>query len=270
VSIINTDRDKNHSLKVGCHNFSSRLIVGTGKYSSLSETQKCIEASGSELITIAIRRTNLGQKTNEPNILDYIPTSRYTLLPNTAGCYTAKDAVRTLVLARELLGGHKLVKLEVLGNEETLYPNVIETVIAAKTLIAEGFEVMVYTSDDPIVAKKLEDIGCSAIMPLGSLIGSGMGILNRYNLEILINTINVPVIVDAGLRTASDVSIAMEMGCDAVLVNTAIAAADNPSLMARAMKQAVVSGRNSYLAGPMSKKIYKASPSSPRDGVISS
>jgi thiazole synthase len=250
--------------------YSSRLLVGTGKYKDFAETKAAIEASGAEIITIAIRRSNIGQNPNEPSLLEILPPSKYTLLPNTAGCYTADDAVRTLRLARELLDGHSLVKLEVLGDSQSLYPNVIETIAAAKTLVAEGFQVMVYTSDDPIIAKQLEDIGCVAIMPLASLIGSGMGILNPWNLQLIMDRVKVPVIVDAGVGTASDAAIAMELGCHGVLMNTAIAAAQNPVLMATAMKQAVEAGRSAFLAGRMPKKLYSASPSSPTAGIISS
>ena len=248
--------------------YSSRLLVGTGKYKDFSQTQAAIEDSGAEIITIAIRRSNIGQNPNEPSLLEILPPSKYTLLPNTAGCYTADDAVRTLRLARELLDGHSLVKLEVLGDPQSLYPNVIETLAAAKTLVAEGFQVMVYTSDDPIIAKQLEDIGCVAIMPLASLIGSGMGILNPWNLQLIMDRVSVPVIVDAGVGTASDAAIAMELGCAGVLMNTAIAGAQQPVLMARAMKQAVEAGRSAYLAGRMPKKLYSASPSSPMTGII--
>jgi thiazole synthase len=248
--------------------YSSRLLVGTGKYKDFAETKAAVEASGAEIITIAIRRTNIGQNPNEPSLLEALPPSKFTLLPNTAGCYTAEDAVRTLRLARELLDGHTLVKLEVLGDPQSLYPNVIETIAAAKTLVAEGFQVMVYTSDDPIIAKQLEDIGCVAIMPLASLIGSGMGILNPWNLQLLMERVKVPVIVDAGVGTASDATIAMELGCDGVLMNTAIAAAQKPVLMAGAMKKAVEAGREAYLAGRMPKKLYSASPSSPTTGII--
>jgi thiazole synthase len=219
-------------------------------------------------VTVAIRRTNIGQNVKEESLLDFIPKEKYTYLPNTAGCYSKDDAIRTLRLARELLDGHNLVKLEVLGDPHTLYPNVVETVEAAKTLIKEGFDVMVYTSDDPIIAKQLEDIGCCAIMPLASLIGSGMGILNPHNLEIIIDNAKVPIIVDAGVGTASDAVIAMELGCDGVLMNTAIAAASNPILMAGAMKKAIESGRDAYLAGRMKKKFYQADPSSPTSGLI--
>jgi len=257
-------------LIIAGNRYSSRLLVGTGKYKNFSETKAAIETSGSEIITIAIRRSNIGQNPNEPNLLEILPPSKYTLLPNTAGCYSADDAVRTLRLARELLDGHNLVKLEVLGDPESLYPNVIETIAAAKILVAEGFQVMVYTSDDPVVAKQLEDIGCVAIMPLASLIGSGMGILNPWNLQLIMERVQVPVIVDAGVGSASDAAIAMELGCAGVLMNTAIAAAQNPVLMASAMKKGVEAGRESYLAGRMPKKLYSANPSSPNAGIIGS
>lgn len=250
--------------------YSSRLLVGTGKYKDFEETRAAIEASGAQIVTVAIRRTNIGQHPHEPSLLDYIPPDRYTLLPNTAGCYTAEDAVRTLRLARELLDGHKLVKLEVLGDPHTLYPNVVETLKAAEILVKDGFDVMVYTSDDPVIAKRLEEIGCCAVMPLASLIGSGMGILNPWNLQIIIENAKVPVLVDAGVGTASDAAIAMELGCDGVLMNTAIAAAKNPVLMAQAMKLAVEAGRAAYLAGRMPKKLYSATPSSPTTGLIAS
>jgi len=250
--------------------YASRLLVGTGKYKDFEQTRAAVDASGAEIVTVAIRRTNIGQNPNEPNLLDALPPSRYTILPNTAGCYTGQDAVRTLRLARELLDGHNLVKLEVLGDPHTLYPNVVETLAAAQTLVDEGFEVMVYTSDDPIVAKQLEQIGCVAVMPLASLIGSGMGILNPWNLQIIIDNAKIPVLVDAGVGTASDAAIAMELGCDGVLMNTAIAAARDPVRMAGAMKKAVEAGREAYLAGRMPKKLYSATPSSPTDGVIAS
>jgi thiazole synthase len=258
----------NDPLIIAGKSYSSRLLVGTGKYKDFAETRAALDASGTEIVTVAIRRTNLGQNANEPNLLDAVPPSQFTYLPNTAGCYSADDAVRTLRLARELLDGHSLVKLEVLGDPQSLYPNVIETIAAAKTLVADGFQVMVYTSDDPIVAKQLEDIGCVAIMPLASLIGSGMGILNPWNLQLVMERVSVPVIVDAGVGTASDAAIAMELGCDGVLMNTAIAAAQNPVLMASAMKQGVAAGRAAYLAGRMPKKLYSASPSSPTSGMI--
>ncbi len=257
-----------NSLSIAGKTYSSRLLVGTGKYKDFAETKAAIEASGAQIVTVAIRRTNIGQSANEPNILDAIPPSRYTILPNTAGCYSADDAVRTLRLARELLEGHDLVKLEVLGDPQTLYPNMPETLKAAQQLVNEGFKVMVYCSDDPILAKQLEEIGCVAVMPLASLIGSGMGILNPWNLQIIIANAKVPVLVDAGVGTASDAAIAMELGCDGVLMNTAIAAAKDPVLMASAMKKAVEAGREAFLAGRMPKKRYSASPSSPLDGVI--
>ena len=256
------------NLVIAGKTYSSRLLVGTGKYRDFDETRVAVDASGAEIITVAIRRTNLGQNPEEPNLLDVLPPSQYTLLPNTAGCYTLEDAVRTLRLARELLDGHTLVKLEVLGDPKTLYPNMVETLKAAEILIREGFQVMVYTSDDPIAARQLEEMGCVAVMPLASLIGSGMGILNPWNLQIIIENATVPVIVDAGVGTASDAAIAMELGCDGVLMNTAIAAAQNPVLMASAMKKAVEAGREAYLAGRMAKKLYSASPSSPVDGTI--
>ncbi len=255
-------------LVIGGQTFHSRLLIGTGKYRDFNETRAAIDASGAEIVTVAIRRTNIGQNAGEPNLLDAVPASKFTMLPNTAGCYTADDAVRTLRLARELLDGHDLVKLEVLGDPKTLYPNVVETLAAAKTLVRDGFRVMVYTSDDPIVAKQLEDIGCVAVMPLASLIGSGMGILNPWNLQIIIESAKVPVVVDAGVGTASDAAIAMELGCDAVLMNTAIAAARDPVLMARAMRQAVTAGRDAWRAGRMPKKLYSATPSSPTSGLI--
>ncbi len=248
--------------------YSSRLLVGTGKYRDFAQTREAIDASGAQIVTVAIRRTNIGQSRDEPNLLDSLPPSQYTILPNTAGCYTAQDAVRTLRLARELLDGHDLVKLEVLGDPNTLYPNIVETLAAAQTLVKEGFKVMVYTSDDPIIARQLEEIGCVAVMPLASLIGSGMGILNPWNLQIIIAEAKVPVLVDAGVGTASDAAIAMELGCEGVLMNTAIAAARDPVMMASAMKKAVQAGREAFLAGRMPKKLYSASPSSPADGKI--
>ena len=250
--------------------YSSRLLVGTGKYKDFAQTREAIEASGAQIVTVAIRRTNIGQNPGEPNLLDVLTPQRYTILPNTAGCYSAQDAVRTLRLARELLDGRDLVKLEVLGDPNTLYPNMVETLSAAETLVKEGFKVMVYTSDDPIIARQLEQIGCVAVMPLASLIGSGMGILNPWNLQIIIDNATVPVLVDAGVGTASDAAIAMELGCDGVLMNTAIAAAQDPVLMASAMKKAVQAGREACLAGRMPKKLYAAVPSSPAAGVIAS
>ncbi|HEY3326081.1 MAG TPA: thiazole synthase [Novimethylophilus sp.] len=258
-----------HTLTIAGKTYGSRLLVGTGKYRDFTQTKAAIDASGAEIVTVAIRRTNIGQNAGEPSLLDALPPSQYTYLPNTAGCYSADDAVRTLRLARELLDGHKLVKLEVLGDPDTLYPNVVETLAAARILIKDGFDVMVYTSDDPIVARQLEDIGCCAVMPLASLIGSGMGILNPWNLQIIIDTVKVPVLVDAGVGTASDAAIAMELGCDGILMNTAIAGAKDPVLMAAAMKKAVQAGREAFLAGRMPKKLYSASPSSPTTGLIS-
>jgi len=248
--------------------YSSRLLVGTGKYKDFAETRAAVEASGAQIVTVAIRRTNIGQDPNQPSLLEVLPPSRFTILPNTAGCYSADDAVRTLKLARELLDGHSLVKLEVLGDKETLFPNMSETLKAAEALVKDGFQVMVYCSDDPIAAKQLEEISCVAVMPLASLIGSGMGILNPWNLQIIIANAKVPVLVDAGVGTASDATIALELGCDGVLMNTAIAAAQSPVLMAGAMKKAVEAGRAAFLAGRMPKKIYQASPSSPTGGLI--
>ena len=248
--------------------YNSRLLVGTGKYKDFAQTRAAIDASGAQIVTVAIRRTNIGQTAGEPSLLEYLPPEEFTYLPNTAGCYSSDDAVRTLRLARELLDGHSLVKLEVLGDPKSLYPNVIETIAAAKVLVKEGFEVMVYTSDDPIIAKQLEDIGCCVIMPLASLIGSGMGILNPWNLQIIIENAKVPVLVDAGVGTASDAAIAMELGCQGILMNTAIAGAQNPILMASAMRKAVEAGREAYLAGRMAKKLYSAAPSSPTTGLI--
>ena len=257
-------------LVIAGRSYASRLLVGTGKYQDFAQTRAAIDASGAEIVTVAIRRTNIGQDPGQPSLLDALPPSRFTYLPNTAGCYTAEDAIRTLRLARELLDGHDLVKLEVLGDPQSLYPNMVETIKAAQVLVGEGFKVMVYCSDDPIIARQLEDIGCVAVMPLASLIGSGMGILNPWNLQIIIDRLKVPVIVDAGVGTASDATIAMELGCDAVLMNTAIAGAANPILMASAMRKAVEAGREAYLAGRMPKKAYQASPSSPTSGIIGS
>ena len=257
-----------HSLTVGGKTYRSRLLVGTGKYRDFAQTRDAVVASGAQIVTVAIRRTNLGQDANAPSLLDALPPSEFTYLPNSAGCYTADDAVRTLRLARELLDGHALCKLEVLGDPTNLFPNMPETLKAAATLVKEGFEVMVYCADDPIQAKMLEDIGCVAVMPLASLIGSGMGILNPWNLQLIIERISVPVLVDAGVGTASDAAIAMELGCDGVLMNTAIAAANNPILMAQAMKKGVEAGREAFLAGRMPKKFYSATPSSPTEGMF--
>ncbi len=258
---------EDHTLTIAGKTYRSRLLVGSGKYSGLEQTRLATEASGSEIITVAIRRVNIGQDPKAPNLLDAVPPSKYTILPNTAGCYNAEDAIYTLQLARELLNGHKLVKLEVLGDEKTLFPNMPETLKAADILVKDGFDVMVYCSDDPILAKMLEDIGCCAVMPLASLIGSGMGFLNPWNLSLIIEQAKVPIIVDAGVGTASDAAIAMELGCDGVLMNTAIAGAKDPIRMARAMKLAIEAGREAFLAGRIPKK-FAASPSSPMAGRI--
>ncbi|MDD5391566.1 MAG: thiazole synthase [Thiothrix sp.] len=255
------------TLTIAGKEYSSRLLVGTGKYKDLAETKAATEASGAQIITVAIRRTNIGQNKDEPNLLDVIPLDKYTLLPNTAGCYNVEDAVRTCRLARELLDGHDLVKLEVLGDVKTLYPDTIQTLKAAEILVKDGFKVMVYTSDDPLIARQLEEIGCVAVMPLAAPIGSGLGIRNPYNILEIIENAKVPIIVDAGVGTASDAAIAMEMGCDGVLMNTAIAGAKNPVLMASAMKKAIEAGREAFLAGRMPRKRY-ASASSPLDGTF--
>ncbi|MGY1458888.1 MULTISPECIES: thiazole synthase [unclassified Luteimonas] len=247
--------------------FRSRLLTGTGKFKDLEETRLATEAAGAEIVTVAIRRTNIGQDPGEPNLLDVLPPDRYTILPNTAGCYTAEEAVRTLRLARELLDGRTLVKLEVLGDRKTLYPDVVQTLKAAELLVAEGFDVMVYTSDDPILAKQLEEIGCVAVMPLAAPIGSGLGIQNKWSLLEIVDNARVPIIVDAGVGTASDAAIAMELGCDGVLMNTAIAGAREPVLMAHAMKLAVEAGRAAFRAGRIPRKRY-ASASSPVDGLV--
>ena len=260
------------ALVIAGKSYRSRLLTGTGKFRDLEETRTATEAAGAEIVTVAIRRTPLfngkpGQDPNEPNLLDVLPPDRYTLLPNTAGCYSATEAVRTCRLARELLDGHSLVKLEVLGDQKTLFPDVVQTLDAAEQLVADGFQVMVYTSDDPILAKRLEEIGCVAVMPLAAPIGSGLGIQNRYNLLEIVENAKVPIIVDAGVGTASDASIAMELGCDGVLMNTAIAGAKNPVLMAHAMKLAVEAGRAAFRAGRIPRKRY-ASASSPVDGLV--
>ena len=247
--------------------YKSRLLVGTGKYKDLEETRLAIEASGAEIVTVAIRRTNIGQNAGEPNLLDVISPDKYTILPNTAGCYDAQEAVRTCRLARELLGGHKLVKLEVLADQKTLFPNVAETYIAAEMLIKDGFDVMVYTNDDPIAAKRLEEMGCVAVMPLAAPIGSGLGIRNPYNILTIVENANVPILVDAGVGTASDAAMAMELGCAGVLMNTAIAEAKNPILMASAMRKGIQAGREAFLAGRMPRKRF-ASASSPIDGLF--
>lgn len=247
--------------------YHSRLLVGSGKYRNLDETRLATEASGAQIVTVAIRRTNIGQKPGEPNLLDVLPPERYTILPNTAGCYTTNDAVRTCRLARELLNGHDLVKLEVIGDEKTLYPDVIATMQAAEILVKDGFKVMVYTTDDPLIAKRLEEIGCVAVMPLAAPIGSGLGIRNPYNILTIVENAKVPVLVDAGVGTASDAAMAMELGCDGVLMNTAIAGAKHPVLMASAMKKAIEAGREAFLAGRIPRKRY-ASASSPADGLF--
>ena len=247
--------------------YHSRLLTGTGKYKDLNETREATEASGAEIVTVAIRRTNIGQNPDEPNLLDVISPDRYTLLPNTAGCYSAEDAVRTCRLARELLGGHNLVKLEVLGDEKTLFPDITETLKATETLVAEDFDVMVYTNDDPIIARRFEELGCIAVMPLAAPIGSGLGIRNPYNIRTIVENAGVPILVDAGVGTASDAAIAMELGCDGVLMNTAIAGADDPVLMAAAMKKAIEAGRDAYRAGRIPRKRF-ASASTPIDGAF--
>lgn len=247
--------------------YRSRLLVGTGKYRDFEETRRAIEASGAQIVTVAIRRTNIGQNPDEPNLLDFLRPDRYTILPNTAGCFDARSAVRTCRLARELLDGHDLVKLEVLGDEKTLFPDVTATLQATEELVADGFKVMVYTNDDPIMAKRLEELGCVAVMPLAAPIGSGLGIRNPYNILTIVENATVPILVDAGVGTASDAAIAMELGCDGVLMNTAIAAAKHPTLMASAMRKAIEAGREAYLAGRMPRKRF-ASASSPIDGVI--
>ena len=254
-------------LVIAGKSYRSRLLTGTGKFRDLDETRAATEAAGAQIVTVAIRRTNIGQNPGEPNLLDVLPPDRYTLLPNTAGCYTAEDAVRTCRLARELLDGHRLVKLEVLGDQKTLYPDVVATLAAAETLVKDGFDVMVYTSDDPILCKRLEEIGCVAVMPLAAPIGSGLGIQNKYNLIEIVEQANVPIIVDAGVGTASDAAIAMELGCDGVLMNTAIAGAREPVRMAHAMKLAIEAGRAAFLAGRIPRKRF-ASASSPVDGLI--
>jgi thiazole synthase len=247
--------------------YRSRLLVGSGKYKDLEETRAATEASGAEIVTVAIRRTNIGQNADEPSLLEVISPDRYTLLPNTAGCYTAEDAVRTCRLARELLGGHDLVKLEVLGDERTLFPDVMQTIEATEILVRDGFKVMVYTNDDPIIAKRFEDLGCVAVMPLAAPIGSGLGIRNPHNIMTIVENATVPILVDAGVGTASDAAIAMELGCDGVLMNTAIAGARDPVLMAAAMKKGIEAGREAFRAGRIPRKRF-ASASSPIDGTF--
>jgi thiazole synthase len=260
-------RSAGDTLRIGDREYRSRLLVGTGKYRDFEETRSAIEASGAEIVTVAIRRTNIGQDPGEPNLLDYLAPDRYTILPNTAGCFTAKDAVRTCRLARELLDGHNLVKLEVLGDEKTLFPDITATLDATEILVADGFQVMVYTNDDPIIARRLEEMGCISVMPLAAPIGSGLGIRNPYNILSIIENASVPILVDAGVGTASDAAIAMELGCDGVLMNTAIAGARDPVLMASAMRKAVEAGPEAFLAGRIPRKRY-ASASSPIDGTF--
>jgi thiazole synthase len=264
---MNTSTTPNDTFSLAGRVYRSRLLVGTGKYKDLDETRAAIEASGAEIVTVAVRRTNIGQNADEPNILEVLPPDRYTILPNTAGCYDVKTAVRTCQLARELLDGHNLVKLEVLGDEKTLFPDTLATLEAAEALIRDGFEVMVYTNDDPIMAKRLEELGCVAVMPLAAPIGSGLGIRNRLNILTIVENAKVPILVDAGVGTASDAAVAMELGCDGVLMNTAIAAARRPVLMAHAMKKAIEAGREAYLAGRMPARRF-ASASSPMDGLF--
>jgi thiazole synthase len=260
-------QNRQDSFTVAGRTYSSRLLVGTGKYKDLDETARAIEASGAEIVTVAVRRSNIGQTPGEPNILDVLPPSQYTILPNTAGCYDVDSAVRTCRLARELLDGHSLVKLEVLGDQKTLFPDVVATIEAAQILVKDGFDVMVYTNDDPIIAKRLEDIGCCAVMPLAAPIGSGLGIRNPLNILTIVENASVPILVDAGVGTASDAAVAMELGCDGVLMNTAIAAAKDPVLMASAMRKGIEAGREAYLAGRMQAKRF-ASASSPIEGTF--
>ncbi len=267
VQTKNEQDSKKDILTIAGVDYSSRLLVGTGKYRDLEETRLAVEVSGAEIITVAIRRTNIGQNANEPNLLDVIPLDKYTLLPNTAGCFTEEDAVRTCLLARELLDGHDLVKLEVLGDQKTLFPDIPATLKAAERLIKENFKIMVYTNDDPIIAKRFEEMGCVAVMPLAAPIGSGLGIRNPYNILTIVENANVPIIVDAGVGTASDAAVAMELGCDGVLMNTAIAGAKDPVLMASAMKKGIEAGREAYRAGRIPRKRF-ASASSPLDGTI--
>lgn len=258
----------NDFLTIANKKYSSRLIIGTGKYKNFEQTKLSIEASGAEIVTVAIRRTNLGQNKFEQNLLDFIPKSQFTLLPNTAGCFTTEEALRTLRLARDLLDGHSLVKLEVLADRYTLFPNMPETLKATSILVKEGFQVMVYCTDDPIQCSMLEDLGAVAVMPLASLIGSGMGILNPWNIKLILNKVKIPVLIDAGVGTASDATIAMELGCDGILMNSAVANANNPVLMAESMRKAVEAGRLAFLAGRMPKKEYIGSASSPTEGLI--
>lgn len=267
MSVIQQQAEHGDALVIAGQSYRSRLLTGTGKYRDLEETRAATEAAGAEIVTVAIRRTNIGQNPDEPNLLDVLSPQRYTILPNTAGCYSADDAIRTCRLARELLGGHKLVKLEVLGDEKTLFPDITATLHAAEVLVADGFDVMVYTNDDPVVARRFVEMGCVAVMPLAAPIGSGLGIQNRYNILTIVEESAIPVLVDAGVGTASDAAIAMELGCDGVLMNTAIAGARDPVLMASAMKKAVEAGREAYLAGRIARKRF-ASASSPLDGTF--
>ncbi|MBL0027805.1 MAG: thiazole synthase [Rhodanobacteraceae bacterium] len=262
---MNTTTPIDDGFVIAGKTYRSRLLTGTGKFKDLEETRLATEAAGAEIVTVAIRRSNIGQNPGEPNLLEVLPPSRYTILPNTAGCYSADDAVRTCRLARELLDGHTLVKLEVLADPKTLFPDIIETLKATEVLVRDGFDVMVYTNDDPIVAKKLEDMGCVAVMPLAAPIGSGLGIRNPYNILTIVENAKVPILVDAGVGTASDAAIAMELGCDGVLMNTAIAGAKHPVLMASAMRKAIEAGREAFLAGRIPRKRF-ASASSPIDG----
>ncbi len=263
----NSVTNKCKPLVIAGKEYSSRLLVGTGKYIDMDETKEAIAESAAEIVTVAVRRSNIGQNPGEPNLLDVISPDKYTILPNTAGCFNAEDAIRTCQMARELLDGHKLVKLEVLGDQKTLFPNIMETIKATEVLIKDGFDIMVYTNDDPIVAKELENMGCIAVMPLAAPIGSGLGIRNPYNILTIIENADVPIIVDAGVGTASDAAIAMELGCDGVLMNTAIAGAKNPVLMASAMRKAIEAGREAFLAGRIPRKRF-ASASSPIDGTF--
>ena len=263
---MNCSDGSNDSLMIAGRAFSSRLLLGTGKYRDFAQTREAIEASGAEIVTVAVRRANIGQHRDEPNLLDALP-SKCVVLPNSAGCYDADSAVRVLRLARELLNGESLVKLEVLGDEKSLFPNVAATLAAARILVKDGFQVMVYTSDDPIAAREFENIGCAAVMPLASLIGSGMGILNPHNLRLIIEQAKIPVLVDAGVGAPSDAALAMELGCDGVLMNTAVAAAVHPVQMAHAMRAAVIAGRLGWLAGPMPRR-FAAAASSPARGVV--
>jgi thiazole synthase len=266
-SVMKSQPETDDGLVIAGRTYHSRLLVGTGKYRDMAQTRAAVEASGAEIITVAIRRTNIGQTPGEANLLDTLPPSEFTYLPNTAGCYSAEDAVRTCRLARELLDGHDLVKLEVLGDEKTLFPDIVQTLAAAETLIKDGFKVMVYTNDDPIIARRFEEMGCVAVMPLAAPIGSGLGIRNPYNIRTIVENAGVPILVDAGVGCASDAAIAMELGCDGVLMNTAIAGAQNPVLMASAMKKAIEAGRESYLAGRIPRKRF-ASASSPLEGTF--